>query len=77
VVLAGVVFAGGWAAVVGAVDLDGEFELGPVEVHLEAVEVGVDEGLLGDEREEGVFGAASGAGAAAVVGRDLGRGCGR
>jgi hypothetical protein len=55
-----------WSAVVWSVDFDGELEVRPVEVDFEAVEVGVDEGLIGGEREEGVFGAASGPGTAAV-----------
>jgi hypothetical protein len=45
-VLTGVCPAVARAAVVRAVDLDGEFAVRPVEVDFEAVEVGVDQGAL-------------------------------
>jgi hypothetical protein len=67
VVLAGVGVEVVWAPVMGAVDLDGELAFGPVEVDFEAEEVGVDQRLVVNEREEGVFGGASGSGAAASV----------
>ena len=52
---------------VRAVDFDGEFAVGPVEVDLEAEQVGVDEGFGEVEAQERIFGAASRARAAAVV----------